>query len=151
MNGLKIPTVIDTAAEATILSRTVFEKLKWKPSVIEEINLKGLNEDEPVKGQLINSNLTIGSKTYKWDVYVTETSDQYLLGLDFLYHHGVDMKLSTHSIRIAGEVIFASLVKTSEANIKVSWVTLDKHTVVPSRLSRGHHNTTSVGRLFYSQ
>ena len=50
MNGLEISTVIDTAAEVTVLSRTVFEKLKRKPSVIEEINLKGLNEDEPVKG-----------------------------------------------------------------------------------------------------
>ena len=87
VNKLEISAVIDTAAEATILSRTVFEKLRMKPCIIEEINLKGLNEDEPVKGQLINANLTIGSKTYKWDVYVTETSDQCLLGLDILYHH----------------------------------------------------------------
>ena len=110
---MEISAVIDTAAEVTILSRTVFEKLKRKPSIVEEINLKGLNEDEPVKGQLINANLIIGSKTYKWGVYITETSDQCLLGLDFLYHHGVDIKLSTHSIKIAGEEIFASLVKTS--------------------------------------
>ena len=50
---------------------------------------------------------------------------------DFLYHHGVDIKLSTHSIKIAGEEIFASLVKTSGASIRVSQVTLDKCTVVP--------------------
>ena len=126
MNGLEISAVIDTAAEATIISRTVFEKLKKKPRIIEEINLKDLNEDEPVKGQLINANLTIGSKTYKWDVCITETSDQCLLGLDFLYHHGVNIKLSAHSIKIAGEEIFASLVKTSGASIRVSRVTLDK-------------------------
>ena len=131
VNELEISAVIDTAAEVTILSRTVFEKLKRKPCIVEEINLKGLNEDEPVRGQLINANLTIGSKTYKWDVYATETSDQCLLGLDFLYHHGVDIKLSTHSIKIAGEEIFASLVKISGASIKVSQVTLDKCTVVP--------------------
>ena len=75
VNGLEISAVIDAAAEATIISRTVFERLKRKPRIIEEIILKGLNEDEPVKGQLINANLTIGSKTWKWDVYITETSD----------------------------------------------------------------------------
>ena len=128
---MEISAVIDTAAEATVLSRTVFEKLMRKPSIIEEVNVKGLNEDEPVKGQLINANLTIGSKTYKWNVYVTETSDQCLLGLDFLYHPGVDIKLSTHSIKIAREEIFASLVKTSGASIKISQGTLDKCTVVP--------------------
>ena len=128
---MEISAVIDTATKATIIGRTVFEKLKRKPRIVEEIYLKGLNEDEPVKGQLINANLIIGSKIYKWDVYVTETSDQCLLGLDFLYHHGVDIKLSTHSIKIAGEEIFASLVKTSGASIRVSLVTLDKHTVVP--------------------
>ena len=74
VNKLEIPAIIDTT-EVTILNRTVFEKLKRKPCIIEEINLKGLNEDEPVKGQLINANHTIGSKTYKLDVYVTETSD----------------------------------------------------------------------------
>ena len=145
VNGLEISAVIGTAPEATIISRTVFEKLKRKPRIVEEINLKGLNEAEPVEGQLINANLTIGSKTYKWDVYITETSDQCLLGLDFLYHHGVDIKLSTHSIKIAGEEIFASLVKTSGASIRVSRGTLDKHTKVPPKVSsssRGHHNTT---------
>ena len=63
VNWLEISAVIDTAAEVTIISRTVFEKLKRKPRIIEEINLKGLDEDEPVKGELINANLTIGSKT----------------------------------------------------------------------------------------
>ena len=50
VNKLEISAVTDTAAKVTILSRTVFEKLKSKPCIVEEINLKGLNEDESVKG-----------------------------------------------------------------------------------------------------
>ena len=57
--------------------------------------------------------------------------DLCLLGLDFLHHHGVDIKLSLHSIGIKGEEIFASLVKTPETSIKVSRVMLKKCTVVP--------------------
>ena len=102
--------------------------LKKKPSVIEEINLNGLNVGAPVQGQKITANLTLGSNTYKWDVYVAEMGDLCLLGL---HHHGVDIKLSSHSIAIKGEEIFASLVKTPETSIKISMVMLKKCTVVP--------------------
>ena len=54
------------------------------------------------------------------------------MGLDFLHHHSVDIKLSSHSIEIKGEEIFASLVKTPETSIKISRVTLKKCTVVPA-------------------
>ena len=57
--------------------------------------------------------------------------DLCLLGLDFLHHHGVDIKLSLHSIGIKGEEIFASLVKTPETSIQVSRVMLKKCTVLP--------------------
>ena len=131
INGLEIPAVVDTAAKATILSKKAYNQLKKKPSVIKEINLNGLNVGAPVWGQKIAANLTLGSNTYKWDVYVAEMGDLCLLGLDFLHHHGVNIKLSSHSIGIKGEEIFASLVKTPETSIKVSRVMLKKCTVVP--------------------
>ena len=124
INGLEIPAIVNTAAEATILSKKACNQLKKKPSVIKEINLNGLNVGAPVQGQKIAANLTLGSNTYKWDVYIAEMGDLCLLGLDFLHHHGVDIKLNLHSIGIKGEEIFASLVKTSETSIKVSRVML---------------------------
>ena len=131
INGLEIPAVIDTAAEATILSKKAYNQLKKKPSLIKEINLNGLNVGAPVQGQKIATNITLGSNTYKWDVYVAEMGDLCLLGLDFLHHHGVNIKLNSHSIGIKGEEIFASLVKTLETSIQVSRVMLKKLTVVP--------------------
>ena len=67
INGLEIP-VVDTAAKATILSKKAYNQLKKKPSVIEEINLNGLNVGAPVQGQKIAANLTLGFHTYNWDV-----------------------------------------------------------------------------------
>ena len=95
-------------------------QLKKKPSVIEEINLNGLKVGAPVWGQKIKANLTLGSNTYKWDIYIAEMGDLCLLGLDFLHHHSIDIKLSSHSIEIKGEEIFVSLVKTPETSIKIS-------------------------------
>ena len=85
----------------------------------------------PVWGQKIKANLTLGSNTYKWDIYIAEMGDLCLLGLDFLHHHSINIKLSSHSIEIKGEEIFASLVKTPETSIKISRVILKKCTVVP--------------------
>ena len=72
INGLEIPAVIDTAAEATILSKKAYNQLKKKPRVIKEINLNGLNVGAPVWGPKIAANLTLGSNTYKWDVYMLQ-------------------------------------------------------------------------------
>ena len=118
-------------AKATILSKKAYSQLKKKPSVIEEINLNGLKVGAPVRGQKIKANITLGSNTYKWDIYIAEMGDLCLLGLDFLHHHSVDIKLSFHSIEIKGEEIFASLVKTPETSIKISRVMLKKRTLVP--------------------
>ena len=48
VNGLEIPAVVNTVAEATILRKKAYNQLKKKPSVIEEINLNGLNTGAPV-------------------------------------------------------------------------------------------------------
>ena len=85
------------------------------------------------RGQKIAANFTLGSNTYKWDVYVAEMGDLCLLGLDFLHHHGVDIKLSSYSIGIKGGEIFVLLVKTPETSIKVSRVMLKKCRVVPPK------------------
>ena len=118
---MEIQAVIDTAAEATILSEEAFKLLRKKPPVLEEVRLRGLNGNAPIAGKRIRGDLGVGSQTYKWDIYVAEYStDMCLLGLDFLHHYRVDIKLSTNSININGEEIYASIVRSGETDIKVS-------------------------------
>ena len=56
------------------------------------------------------------SETYKWDIYVADSADMCLLGLDFLHNYKVDIKLSTNTISINGEEIYASVVRSGESN-----------------------------------
>ena len=74
INGMKVPVVIDTAAEATILSEEAFKLLRKKPPVLEEVRLRGLNGDAPIAGKRIRGDLGVGSHTYKWDIYVAEST-----------------------------------------------------------------------------
>ena len=54
-----------------------------------------------------------------------------LLGLDFLHNYKVDIKLSTNTISINGEEIYASVVWSWETDIKVSQVKLARRVVIP--------------------
>ena len=51
--------------------------------------------------------------------------------MDFLHHYQVDIKLSTDSINIIGEEIYASIVRSGETDIKVSRVKLARRVVIP--------------------
>ena len=102
INGLEVSAVVDTAAEATIVSRAVYEQLKTKPDLTREVVLIGLDQSSGIWGQLMTSDLTIGLHTLKWQAYVADMPDQCLLGLDFLIHYGVDIQLSKNSIMVYG-------------------------------------------------
>ena len=45
INGLEVSALVDTAAEATIVSRTVYEQLKTKPDLTREVVLTGLDQN----------------------------------------------------------------------------------------------------------
>ena len=124
--------MVDTAAEATIVSRAVFEQFKTKPDLTREVVLIGLDQSSGIWGQLMTSDLTIGLHTLKWQAYEADMPDQCLFGLDFLIHYGVDIQLSKNSIMVTGEEILATLQKTtSGTEVQVSHASLKKHTVVP--------------------
>ena len=110
-----VPAVVDTAAEATIVSQAVYNQLKVKPDHTDTVVPTCLNWSTGTECQLVASDLAIGPHTFKGKVYVAETSDQCLLGLDFLIHHGVEIKLSTNSISIEEGKILATLCQTTSS------------------------------------
>ena len=75
-------------------------------------------------------NLTIGSRTSKWGMYVASTPDQCLLGLDCLSHHRVNIKLRTDSFEIMDEEVLAILQRTTSCT-DVSQESLKEHTAIP--------------------
>ena len=109
--GWKYLPVVNNAAEATILSKKAYNQLKKKPSVIEEINLNGLNVGAPIWGQKIEPISPLGPihtgmyMLQKWVICVY---------WGWIHHHGVNIKLSSHSIGIKGEEIFASSQNTRD-------------------------------------
>ena len=46
--------------------------------------------------------LTLGGRSYKWDLYVAPIEDEVLLGLDFMVYHKVDPLISRNILLIDG-------------------------------------------------
>ena len=87
VKGKLASTVIDTGAQVTIINSQFYDTLNLSfPS--DPVLLKGINPEESVEGYLVwEVPLTLGGKTYKWDLYVAPIEDQLLLELDFMVCH----------------------------------------------------------------
>ena len=58
--------------------------------------------------------LTLGGKTYKWDLYVAPIEDQLLLGLDFMVHHKVDPLIRRNVLVVDGQYDIPAIFKRNQ-------------------------------------
>jgi predicted aspartyl protease len=88
VEGLAVKAVIDTGAEVTVISTSLFEKIPEgnRPKLQESRRcLVVAEEGKRLKTQwVIEANLTIGKLALKWEVYVAPIRDEVLLGCDSL-------------------------------------------------------------------
>ncbi len=73
----------------------------------------------------------LGKDQFVWDVFTTLMTDDVILGLDFLEHHGGQVDLEKHTVKIGDQLIQAQMRRENAEEIRVSRVTLVKRVVVP--------------------
>ena len=134
-------TVIDCGAQVTIVSMELFEALKWSVD-LELVLLKGIDKNRRVEGYHVkNVPLTLGGKTYNWDIYVAPIADDMLLGLDFMVTFGIDILITRSMISVQGQEIPVIFKQGPTNEKKVGRVLAQHKVVVPPnsvRLVSGH-------------
>lgn len=86
VNGLPIQAVVDTGAEATVISEEVYNMLPvkgQKPLSQTSLRNAGVGKRMAAMGGL-DITLQIGSQTFIKEVYVCQIHDSFLLGLDVM-------------------------------------------------------------------
>ena len=103
IRGKPASAVIDTGAQVIIVNSQFFDSLNCSlPS--EPIILKGIDPEKSVEGYVVRKvPLTLGGRSYKWDLYVALIEDELLLGLDFMVYHKVDPLISRNVLLIDGQ------------------------------------------------
>ena len=95
--------VVDGGAQVSIINQGLFEGLNHM-GPREPVRLKGIAPNKNFEGYLVRDVLlSLGGRSYHWDLYVAPIDDPFLLGLDFMKHYNVDILLSHNVLVVNGE------------------------------------------------
>ena len=135
LQDFKLQAVVDTAAEVTIISDSIFRELQPKPPYLKKVILHTAGRDLRMDGFVVGPvALKLGKNTFPEAVYVAPIQDDMLLGLDFLLRHGVDIKLDDRCLDFRGNgekvPIEVDRMVTSKENT-VARVTIESTIKVP--------------------
>ena len=115
VQGKLVSAVIDTGAQVTIINSQFYDTLNLSLP-LDPVLLRGIDPEKSVEGYLVREvPLTLGGKTYKWDLYVAPIEDQLLLGLDFMVHHKVDPLISRNVLVVDGQYDIPAIFKRNQS------------------------------------
>ncbi|KAH3878356.1 hypothetical protein DPMN_002245 [Dreissena polymorpha] len=108
-DGLVVQAVIDTAAEVTLVSDRVFVKLPGDKPVLEQVSVMTAGLDLCMKGAIVGPvKIEIRGQTFTEKMYVAPIEDSMLLGLDFMWKHGINIDIHRTTISIRDTVVSMS-------------------------------------------
>ncbi|VDI28661.1 Hypothetical predicted protein [Mytilus galloprovincialis] len=138
VNSKKTFGVIDTAAQVSVISKTFFDQLTYKPKIKGNIILKGAGACSEINAGIAeNVNLDIGSSTVKWDMVVAEITDNLILGIDFLESQKAIIDLTDYSIKLKGEKVPSFMTSNrQDQQMKIYRIKIKKKTVIPPGSSK---------------
>ena len=104
LEDVKLLAVIDTTAEVTIISDSIFRELQPTPPYLKKVTLHTAGRDLRIDGFVVGPvALKLGEITFPEAVYVALIQIDMLLGLDIILRHGVDIKLNYRSLDFRGK------------------------------------------------
>ncbi|KAG1941073.1 interleukin-1 receptor accessory protein-like 1-A [Pimephales promelas] len=132
VDGIPVNAVIDTGAEATIMSEETYSKLPAKsPSGLKNVCLRNAETGREMSATGgVAVEFRIGSKVLEWTVCIAPIRDALLLGLDFL-------KAADFTIHASGKVFMGSelmpayISEGKGPDYAISRVMLERDVTVP--------------------
>ena len=122
VNGVEVNALVDTAAEATLISDRLYENLDPKPEVISTKRFQTANAKPLYAGKLEAVKINIGKFETLAEVYKGPLLEDMLLGIDFLSQIGAHVDCAAGVLRIKDQPI----VLTQSTQVLTS-----KRTVLP--------------------
>ena len=126
-----LEAVIDTAAESTILSDKIYNKLDPKPRVLSKMKFHMAGRNLTVNGFKIGPvNMRIGSTMYREIIHVAPIEDDMLLGIDFLMQQKMKIDMETNLMTLGKDTISIHFGR-EHGEPRVSRVKIAKRKVIP--------------------
>nr|XP_045590082.1 uncharacterized protein LOC123752056 [Procambarus clarkii] len=138
VENVMVRAIVDSAAEVTIISQEVHQKLIPLLLVIRRITLNTAGKCICIPGTLVGPvTLLIPGRKFKVNVYVAPIEDNMLLGLDFMKRQGISLALAQSQMILQGQIIPMQLGRENtpdpNSNPCTAKVAVSQHTVIPPR------------------
>ena len=131
MQATPVTAIVDSAAEVTIISDKVYNKLKPKPPVKKHAILHTAGRGMSMKGFIVGPvNVQLGSLTFEEDLYVAPIQDEMLLGIDILQERKINIETSKSCLHIQGEKIPMQR-DTNKERLRISRVYVSETVDIP--------------------
>lgn len=126
-----IDAIIDTAAESTIISDSIFNKLQPKPPTLCQMKFLTAGRGMAMSGLKVGPmQMRIGSTVYNESIHVAPIEDDMLLGFNFLVRQWATLDMKKHLLTIGNSTI-SLRVGSDGAPPRVCKVTVARRRVIP--------------------
>lgn len=132
VNGLPIKAVVDSGAEAIVISEEVYNMLPietQKPLTETSLRNAGVGSKMSAMGKL-EVTLGIGSRKFNWKVFVSRIHDSLLLGLDAMQAADVTV-LAGRKVFVGNEPVPSWVIRGNGEDYSVARVLLEDNTTLP--------------------
>ena len=138
VNGCPTMAVIDTAAQATVMSQRLAAKISPGLKYEARVNLKGPDEGATIPAKFCNRvEIQLGQHSYNWHLFVAPIRDDFILGLDFMVNYGMDVRVTDKCATIGQEEIPVSIdAPTDKDHCQIARILADKSYTIPARCAK---------------
>jgi hypothetical protein len=134
LQGKIASAIVDTAAEATLISEELYQSLENPPPITSETVMNTAGKGMQMNGFIVGPvSIRVRSQTFTTNVYVASIFDDMLLGFDLLKGNGIDICMSQGHMDIKGEKVPMFTGSVNEGS-QISNVSVTNRTVVPPNL-----------------
>ena len=133
IRDVKIKAVVDSAAQVTVISKELFEKISSKGAFQgENVNLICAGKSTKIGARKVNQVIFyISNRKYVMSMYVADINDDMLLGVDFLSKYRAVIDFKNNLFTVDDLVIPLITIRDKENLIQVSQLKLNKKQVIP--------------------
>jgi hypothetical protein len=108
VQGMQLQSVVDTAAQVTLVSEEFYKSLDPAPPIRKEVVMNTAGKGMQMNGYIAGPfQVVLGKHLFTVEIYVAPIEEDMLLGLDFLEANEVSLHLQEKEL--AGDIIPMSL------------------------------------------
>ena len=115
INGTRVKAIVDTGAEKTIISDSLFERLKERPPILSTIQMYTAEKGSSFPGKKVGPvKINVGGMNICTNVFVGSIPDTMLFGLETLMTLGANICIPRKELDFAGIQVPMEMLDTSQ-------------------------------------